>query len=422
MPRVTDWAGITRRDGGYYVKVEVRPIPAKGKRFKAGAPLAVMQKWRDDTRKGLEKKRDRRAAYGTGTLADDVKTYFTLWGDDQHPQTVAQRRRHLDAWVAAFPNRTRESLTTAEIEAQLAAWQRTPPETDYRKGVRRSASEGAATWAKRRQALLQLFAVLGRGTDLHNPVEDVPTRTQPEAQARGLPYPVIRELLEVMPDSATRARLGVMAFTGLRPEELRRLLPADIDHANATLYVRTAKGGAVATVPLVPEAVTWLRDLAVRRPYRPKKGKVVMRDGFGPFTSAPMNLSLQRTVSHLNAERHAAKLPPLPAGITAYSMRHSYGTALYRATRDLKTVAEGMRNSLAMAERYVEGAVSEVLERGVAKLAEALAATQTATQTATHRSGNVEKTGANAKGATRAIRPPGQRASGRLVRNLKNKR
>jgi integrase len=41
--------------------------------------------------------------------------------------------------------------------------------------------------------------------------------------------PVVRELLTAMPRSATRARLGVMAFTGLRPEELRRIRPEDLD-------------------------------------------------------------------------------------------------------------------------------------------------------------------------------------------------
>lgn len=421
MPRVTDWAGISKRDGGFYCKVEVRPLPAKGKRFKAGTPLTVMQTWRDEVRRGLEARRDRRARYGTGTLADDVTRYFTLWGDDQHRETVAQRRRHLEAWVAAFPGRTRESLTTGEIEAQLAAWQRQPPETAHRTGARRQTSEGPATWAKRRQALLQLFAVLGRGTDLHNPVEDVPTRTQPAAQARGLlPYPVIRDLLATIPRSATRARLGVMAFTGLRPEELRRVEPADIDLAHATLYARTAKGGTVATVPLVPEAVTWLRELAVRRPYRPTTGRVVMRDGYGSFTAAPMNQALRRGVARLNAARQAQRLAPL-TGVTAYSMRHSYGTALYRATRDLKTVAEGMRNSLAMAERYVEGAVSEVLERGVARLAADLAATQTATQTVTHGRGEVEETGGNGE-VTMAPDRPDETGTGPGIRRRSAKK
>lgn len=384
MPRVTDWTGIRTTPTGYLVKVEVRPLPAKGKRFKAGTPLAVMQRWREDTRRALEGRRDRRLRYGTGTLADDVARYFTLWGEDQHPETVAQRRRHLEAWVAAFPDRTRESLTTGEIEAQLAAWQRQPPPTPHRQGRRRPTSESAATTAKRRQALLQLFAVLGRGTDLRNPVEAVPTRQQPAAQARGLPYPVIRDLLALMPRSATRARLGVMAFTGLRPEELRRVEPADIDLSQGTLYVRTAKGGTVATVPLVREARTWLEEFHALGAY-------------GPFTAAPMGLSLRRAVARLNEARAVQHLAPL-TGVTAYSMRHSYGTALYRATRDLKTVAEGMRNSLAMAERYVEGAVSEVLEHGVARLDAALAASLEAAsvpQTVPHGAGNPQETGQN---------------------------
>lgn len=339
MGRVTDWTGITRTATGYLVRVQVRPLPMAAKRYPPGTTLRTMQQWRDDARRVLEEDKAKRIDHA-GTLTEDVETYLGRWGSGKHAETVRQRRRHLEQWAAAFVGRTRRSLTATDIEQQLATWQ-----TERR--------EGAATWNKRRQSLYQLFAVLDRGTDHRNPVEDVPTQQEPQATARGLPVPVVRELLAAMPESLTQARLGVMAFCGLRPEEVRRIRREDIDREGRALYVRSAKGSPPATVPLLSEAVAWL-DLFVRL------------DAFGSFSSAPMNLSLQRAVRRVNRARAEAERDPLPVGITAYTMRHTFGTEFYRVTRDLKATKEAMRHaSLAMTERYVEGAVSAVLAAGI---------------------------------------------------------
>lgn len=357
MPRVTDWTGISKTPTGYIVRVKVGHLPRAVKRYPAGTPLEDMQRWRDRARRDLEDELEklpeppRRGAPPRHTLAADVKEYLKAWGTGKHANTVAQRERHLEDWVQAFPERSRRSLTVGEIEQHLAAWQKKNP---------LGRKEGAATWNKRRQALLQLFAFFCRGTDKKNIVEDVPTRDTGKPQPRGLPIPVVRELLEVMLPSATRARLGVMAFTGLRPEELRRITPEDVDLKAGKLYVRTAKGGKAATVPLLSEATTWLREFHELGAY-------------GPFTSAPMGLSLRRAVKAVNRRRAAKKLPPL-GPIRAYDFRHSFGTAFYAATRDLKATSEALRNTLAMAERYVEAAVSPVLQAGVALLEGALGA------------------------------------------------
>jgi integrase len=366
MARVTDWTGITRTATGYLVRVHVRPLPMASKRFPPHATLRSLQAWRDDTRRALERDRAARITHA-GTLAADVADYLSRWGAGKHPETVAQRRRHLEQWASAFPGRTRHSVAAADIEQQLSTWQ--------------AAGEGAATWNKRRQALYQLFEVLDRGTDRRNPVKVVPTHREPRATARGLPVAVVRELLLAMPPSKTRARLGVMAFTGLRPEEVRRLTPADRDATRGTLFVRSAKGSPAATVPLLAEASRWLDEFAAL-------------DAFGPFGSAPMNLSLRRAVVAVNAVRAQAGRELLPEGITAYTMRHTFGTEFYRVTRDLKATKEAMRHaSLSMTERYIGGAVSAVLAAGVA----AVEAAASDHQRDHHGASEVGKTGRNRK-------------------------
>lgn len=393
MARVTDWTGIARTRTGYIVRVHVRPLPMRAKRYPHGTTLGMMQQWRDDTRRTLEQERDARED-ATGTLAEDVEAYLARWGTGKHPETVSQRRRHLEQWASAFAGRTRRSLTAADIEQQLATWQA-------------AGKEGAATWNKRRQALYQLFAVLDRGLTVGgpfaglglaypNPVEDVPTQTEPRPTARGLSIPDVRALLAAMPESKTRARLGVMAFCGLRPEEVRRIRPGDIRREARTLYVRSAKGSPAATVPLLAEAVTWL-DAFVRL------------DAFGTFTSAPMNVSLQRAVTAVNRARASQQRDLLPTGITAYTMRHTYGTEFYRVTRDLKATKEAMRHaSLAMTERYIEAAVSSSLAAGVAAVE--AAADHHADH---HRRSEVQKTGANRKPSQQAQRRRKEYTSGR---------
>lgn len=382
MPRVTDWSGITRTPTGYFVKVEVRPLPAKGKRFKDGTPLRTMQQWRDETRDDLQRLRDRMApAEGAETLEQAVTRYLGQWGTGKHPVTVSERARHLHRWAGHFAGRPRHSITAAEIEAALAAWQR-------------DDGTGAAIWNKRRLAIRMLFRVLDRGRMLPNPVDEVPAAKEPAPQARGLPMPVVRELVAAVARPEYQARLGVMAFTGLRPEEVMRIVPGDVDLPGGRLFVRSAKFSPQATVPLLPEAVTWLTRFDALGAY-------------GRFNLNRLGEAMRQAHAHVNGGRAARGLPALPP-VRPYDLRHSFGTELYRVTKDLKTVKEGMRHALiTTSERYVQGSVSLVLEQGITAMATALADTQTDTQVDTHRGAPQGRQGGQ-RGQQRATGIPAQ--------------
>ena len=65
----------------------------------------------------------------------------------------------------------------------------------------------------------------------------------------------------------------------------------------------------------------------------------------------------------------AAKAGYPTLAISAYTLRHSFATWHYAATRDIKATSKALRHKvLRMAERYVRGAVDEVLEGSIATL------------------------------------------------------
>jgi hypothetical protein len=98
MPRLTDWKGITKTaTGSYLVRVKVGRLPRAVKRYPAGTPLEVMQRWRDRARRELEEELEtlpaapRRGASPSNTLAADVQQYLKAWGAGKHPNTIEQR-------------------------------------------------------------------------------------------------------------------------------------------------------------------------------------------------------------------------------------------------------------------------------------------------------------------------------------------
>jgi integrase len=355
MARITDWDGIQKTPYGYLVRVSVSPFPRRGKRFPATASHDEMIRWRNAQRQVLERSRPRAAH--AGTVAADVASYLSQWGTGKHPQTVEQRKRHLRLFAEAFGSRLRATLTTQEIEAQLRLWQRDGlplSEFSQKRGRRQQALSHAAI-RKVRQSIYQLYAVLDRGSEASNPVAHIPAGADPDADPRGLPMPVVRQILAQLPRGKPKARCYLMAYIGLRPDEVRLVRETDADWRRRTLYVRSAKGSERTRVPLTHKGAAALRYFA-------------RLQAFGPFTAPHVNRLL-----HEAAER--AGFPDIE--IDQYTLRHSFGTAHYAACRDIKATKEAMRHkSIRMTERYVRGSVTSVLEASIAQLDAALRSTR----------------------------------------------
>jgi len=286
------------------------------KRFAPHLPVQAAKDWRQDQRgriKFAPKPPEPKPA--PPTLDADIVSYL---GSVKAMAGYAERERHLTLWQAALGGtRARATIEPFEIQAVLHHW--------------RQGGLAADTCNKRRTALMALWHRLD-GRSAYNPVREVPRFRPPQPTARGLDYPTIRKIFRKMPESATKIRLEVMAYTGLRPVQVKRLQRADWDRAaNRLTLPATGKGHGTRrqTVPLLPEAVTALRRFDREQ---------LWGTAFG---SAPMALVWRRALKRVGLR-----------GTVPYDLRHSFGTAAYLVTGDLRAVQTLMGHSaIRMTER-----------------------------------------------------------------------
>ena len=258
-----------------------------------------------------------------GSFADDVAAYLTrIRAHPSYPEIA----RHLTLWVNALGgNRSRASIHAGEIDAVLQDWLRTGLAGD--------------TVRKRRAMLLAMWNRLdGKGAP--NPVRESHAPPPARPEIRTLDYVTIVQLLDGMPRSKTRARLTVMAWTGLPAAQIRLLAPADVDLERATVRVaprRKGRGAEARVLPLLPQAVKAFREFA-------------QVGAWGSFTGAPLAQSFRRACKRVGV-----------TGARPYDLRHAFGALLYEATHDQATVGRLLLHaSPAMTARYVSASASTV--------------------------------------------------------------
>jgi len=339
--------GITRASNrtGYLVQVCVRGH-RRSARFQVGTPLEDMRDWQDRERREL-----RRAVPGAslqaGTFGADVQTYLHRWhADAVHPETRKQRVWYLTLWAARFDGRRRHSIRTDEIADQLAYWRDhglplKPMPDGHRRRRTPPTHLAPATVAKVRQAIYQLYRVLDRGTGRANPVSEVELPPARPLEVRGVSMALVDAVFAHLPTGASRDRLALMAYAGLRPCEVMRITPHDFcDGVSPTLLVRTAKGGHASTLPLLPEAATAVRQLLASH-------------ALGVFTSAPIGRILHSACARVTT---AQRLSP-PLHLRPYDLRHSFGSAVLGAA-DQRTAQAALRHaSITTTHRYTLQAV-----------------------------------------------------------------
>ena len=320
---------VTRTPFGYRISVCVAGHRST-KRFPPTTARVDLLRWRDDERRRLQRLLSPAIR---GTLVSDITSYLNTI---RTMPTHADRARDLAAWGTSFGHRTRYSLRAHEIQAQLHTWRETLT---------------ASTVNHRRTALAQLFAVLDRETG-YNPVRAIPKFREPDPVARGLPYDVLRAIIEPMNDSVSKARLLIMAWTGLSPSTLMRLRPTDVDETKAEILVpgrRKGHGTKPQRKALLPEAVDAFRLL--RR-----------LDGWGTFSQASLRMALRRATRAYQRRSKAAGTVPHPAvaQMTPYDLRHSFGSEHYRSSKDIRATQAALgHSSIALTLRYTLAAVDE---------------------------------------------------------------
>jgi site-specific recombinase XerC len=308
------------------------------KRFPKGTPERTMTRWQETARAEL-----RRLPTATkGSLLADLEDAY-LPAVAGMP-TVKERERHLRMWAAQLgERRRRETVTGPEIRAALERW--------------RLAGGAAGTCNRARTALMHFYSVLD-GKAGRNPVRDVATYREPRHPPRDIDYPTFERLLAAMPDrgqglrgvprsevSQTKARLRVIAYTGLPHAQVKAIEPAHIRWAERALYVpgrEKGEGTADRWLPLSRAGVAALATFADAK-------------AWGPFSTSAMHSSFQR----------AAKAIGRP-DLRPYDLRHLFGTQVLASSRNRAATRDLLlHTSDVTTARYTSGAISLELRAAI---------------------------------------------------------
>jgi integrase len=365
-------------DGRWEVFLRVVPHPLQHRIFPANLTREQAVDRRDELARDLRRTRGARPL--PGTLAKAVDVYLPTF---KGHRSYSDRKRDLDRWVSAFGHRRLDEIAPFEVEAQLVRWQH----AGFDAGAPLADGDPIAgsTLNHMRSALSAVYTKMNAGRqqrDRYNPCEDVPKFDETEMEPRGLPFPLVRAILDSMPDwgqglkgkprerlSKTKARLAVEAFCGLSPAQIMKIEPKDIDLDAVPPTLKThrrrkGKGKEGGLKPLLPEGVEALKLL-------------IAADAWDKYSTSSVWMSFQRACRRL--ERAAAKLaadgkgePIDLSGLRPYDLRHSYGTKVYLETGDLKATADLLDHaSTAITERYTKAAVPARLVAAISSVSAA---------------------------------------------------
>jgi len=360
------------QSGKWQVNVQVRVQGEAGYRFlsrtfPADSLLSDRRAWRERMR---VEARQNRLSTETATFADDAARYLESVAA---LPTIEQRRQHIEEWTRLFGDRLRISIRPHEIRAQRDRWL-TEARIDQQGRPRRPYA--AASVNKRLRALSNLWRVLD-GRHAPNPVREVPEADEIESEPRALPYGVIEAILEAMPDvtrapkgakrapgNQTKARLAVMAWTGLAHVQLANLQQEDVDWNAPSVWVRGRRKGPAGTErkghrkPITRQAVTALRRFDAL-------------NCWGRFSHASMRKSLRTACRKVEERFRRDGIEIDLSRVRPYDFRHSYATALLAATGDLQTTQRLMlHQSASTTERYARAAVDPVLVAALERFTE----------------------------------------------------
>lgn len=326
-PRIKFW--IDRPDGSKTQKT---------KRFPKDTTRAEMKAWRK-AQEGLAALRltdAEKTPTVPGSFRDHAAGY--LRAVSAMP-TYKERAQHIAEWCAVFGDRARHLITSAEISAQLHTW--------------RSAGRAASTVNHRRTALMHLYSVLD-GRSGRNPVRDTPKFSEPDPEPRAVRAEVVGAILHSMGDTDSRARLMVMATTGIPGSSLGRIKPEFVDWEAGTVFVPGRQKGKRTKARVLP--LTRQGLLAFQA--------IKSRGAWGPFSHSSLHKAFRRAC---DAAVELKKLKPEDImGVRPYDLRHAFGTSVYLATGDIRATQILMgHSSEKLTHRYTLGAVDARLALAV---------------------------------------------------------
>jgi integrase/recombinase XerD len=151
---------------------------------------------------------------------------------------------------------------------------------------------------------------------------------RPQSLPRPMPTADVRRALAEAP-CAVAPILNFAVYAGLRASEIAQLRAEDIGTDPPMIRIRESKGGGESAVPIAPALAATLGRCPL-----PSSGWL-----FPAKRGNAVHLSRVRICQLANNYLHALGIEH-----TLHSLRHAYGTAIYRATRDLRLTQELMRH------------------------------------------------------------------------------
>ena len=358
LQRKSPAPGVRRHGSGWQTSVKVRGERA-WEQWPLDTPVAEMLDWIEDAR--AELRLLAKARPSAGTFEADARKYLRR-PDIKALPTYDERVQHINEWIEVFSGRRRRSITVSMIGAQRDRW------------LHEDRYAGASV-NKRLRALSNLWTKLD-GRRAPNPVSEVSECEEADPIARGLPYDVIDAILGAIPElhegqkadgtltqgrgiprpSQTKARLAVIAYTGLAHSQLKRLKPGDVDLERGTIrVVARRKGRKVrrAHQQPLPEILPLASGHAIAAMRR-----FIELDCFGEFSNSSMWKSFRRACQRVGLE-----------GLKPYDFRHSFLSLVYQETKDLRVTGTfGGHRSERTTRRYTMAAVAPHVAEAAAKI------------------------------------------------------
>ncbi len=188
--------------------------------------------------------------------------------------------------------------------------------------------------------MMHLYALLD-GKAAENPLRDIAPFHEPPPEPRDIGLQNVLAILTAMKPSKTRARLKVLAWTGIRGRsEFGKMKPEHVDRERGICWVPTGKHGKPRTLHLAPAGCLAWQEVAELK-------------AWGTYQKDSLRHAFQRAVDKVNAQRVKLEQPELPSGLRVYDLRHTIATALRRSGADLADVQAYLgHTSQRMTQRY----------------------------------------------------------------------
>lgn len=263
--------------------------------FPRDTPIAAVQKWRAQRRAALLDEVP--AAAPRGTLEADARLYLERM--KKRPASLASKRSELKAWCARLGRRPRWKIEPAAIDAAIAAWI--------------DAGVAPKTIVNRCRTLRHLFVTLADDKRARTPLDNVELPRVPmrrPAFVEAATIVAVAARLEAG-DPRDRARFMVQAATGIRPSQLMRLTPADVDLERGLVIIAGGKGG---------RPIVHVLNADMRAAWR----AFVAAAAWGTFDTSRLAKILRRA--------------GWPADVRPYNAKHSIGIELAERGADMSDI------------------------------------------------------------------------------------